>query len=251
MTTGKLTSVIFFTITIFLFSTVVVLAAKPTVAKGERATDAAKASPVAKGLVCGGVSGKECPGGFVCRYEDNYPDAQGVCIKNQATASAEGKRRSCEAKKTAVGNRSGQIIRFSNNMIDKFASISGRVQNFYTNKVIPSGNTVASYSALLADIEAKKASASAAVSEASSAAAAFDCDSAPKEQLTAFHQKMKGVITSLKEYRRSVRNLIVAVHTAFNQGEKSATGTARNKNKLTPTTTPTATPTATDSGGTQ
>lgn len=198
-----------------------VLAAKPAVVRGEDATGTSKAT------------------------------APGQLKRSSDAATIPGKLRSCQAKQEAVKKRSTQIVKFSDNMITKFSSISARVEKFYTEKVQPSGKTVASYSALLADIEAKKASASAAVAEASSTAAAFDCENAPKEQLTAFHQQMKKVTVALKEYRKSIRNLIVAVHTALGEGsDRSATaGAARNKNKLTPTAT--TTPAATNSGGTQ
>ena len=216
VTNGKITSIFFLGVTIFLFSAVMVLAAKPVLVRGQDVSDSPRATSPGK----------------LNRATD-------------AAQNAQGKLRSCQAREAAVKNRSEQIVKFSDNMLTKFASISARVQNFYTEKVQPSGKTVANYNTLLADIETKKASASAAVVQASATALAFSCEEAPKEQLRTFHQDMKRVIAALKEYRRSIRNLIVAVHTALGEGEKSASGAAR---KLIPTTT--VTPTATGSGGT-
>jgi len=32
--------------------------------------------------ICGGILGKICPDGFTCKYDGNYPDATGSCVKN-------------------------------------------------------------------------------------------------------------------------------------------------------------------------
>ncbi len=34
------------------------------------------------GSFCGGFVGVICPDGYNCKYDDNYPDASGVCVKN-------------------------------------------------------------------------------------------------------------------------------------------------------------------------
>lgn len=36
----------------------------------------------AEGSFCGGFAGVICPDGYNCKYDDNYPDASGICIKN-------------------------------------------------------------------------------------------------------------------------------------------------------------------------
>lgn len=33
------------------------------------------------GQFCGGIMGKACPQGYTCKYDGNYPDAGGKCIK--------------------------------------------------------------------------------------------------------------------------------------------------------------------------
>lgn len=30
---------------------------------------------------CGGIAGIQCPKGYLCDIQDNYPDAMGVCVK--------------------------------------------------------------------------------------------------------------------------------------------------------------------------
>lgn len=34
-------------------------------------------------IFCGGIAGVSCPDGFSCKYNGDYPDAGGVCIKNE------------------------------------------------------------------------------------------------------------------------------------------------------------------------
>ncbi len=33
------------------------------------------------GKFCGGFAGIECPVGYLCKYDGNYPDASGICVK--------------------------------------------------------------------------------------------------------------------------------------------------------------------------
>lgn len=33
------------------------------------------------GVFCGGIAGMSCPNEYKCKYDGNYPDAGGVCIK--------------------------------------------------------------------------------------------------------------------------------------------------------------------------
>jgi len=34
---------------------------------------------------CGGIAGLECPDGFICEYDGDYPDASGVCVPKGET----------------------------------------------------------------------------------------------------------------------------------------------------------------------
>lgn len=37
--------------------------------------------PSGEGEICGGIAGFVCDEGLTCRYQGNYPDAAGVCVK--------------------------------------------------------------------------------------------------------------------------------------------------------------------------
>lgn len=120
--------------------------------------------------------------------------------------------RSCQAREEAVTKRMMSLTRMAKNMIDVFEKISGRVQTFYTNVVLPSGKTLPNYDALIADIAAKKQTVLDDLSAAEAKVNAFNCESGdPGMILREFRQDMQQVKTDLAAYRKSIRNLIVAV----------------------------------------
>jgi hypothetical protein len=123
------------------------------------------------------------------------------------------KLKACQARENGIKNRSTQLAGMAKNMQDKFDVIAKRVQDYYTATVIPSGKTVANYDALLADIQAKKAVISSALSKSQADANNFSCTSGdPKGMMTTFKDDMQAVKQALREYRTSIKNLIVAVH---------------------------------------
>lgn len=131
---------------------------------------------------------------------------------NIETRLTDAKLKSCQAKQNAIKKRSDQLVKMTNNMLDKFDKIATRVETYYTDVVVPSGKTVSNYDALLADIAAKKTAVQTALTKAQTDAQAFDCTgSDPKGQLTQFREDMQSVKKALKDYRTAIKNLIVAV----------------------------------------
>jgi hypothetical protein len=123
--------------------------------------------------------------------------------------------RACESREESIKKRGDNLTRMSANMLGKFDAIVMRVKEFYEEKVISSGKSVSNYDELLADISAKKSAVEAALSEVPQASE-FDCSSdGPKALATDFREKMQAVKEALKEYRTSVKNLIVAVHSVL------------------------------------
>lgn len=124
----------------------------------------------------------------------------------------EAKLRACQAKENSTKKRMGQLEKMATKMLEKFSEIQGRVEKYYTEKVLPSGKVVANYSALTADIQTKKTAVQTAVTKVKTSAAGFSCaDGDPKEQMKQFRDGMREVKSALKDYRTSIRNLIVAV----------------------------------------
>ncbi len=138
-------------------------------------------------------------------------EAVGVRLQNA-------KLKSCQARENAIKQRSTSLTGTVNNMLSKFDAIAQRVEDYYTAKVVPAGKTVANYNSLVSDIQAKKAAVGSALSTAQSVSTNFSCTEAdPKGQLTQFRQDMQQVMSALKNYRTSIKNLIVAVHSVVGE----------------------------------
>ncbi|MDT4881115.1 hypothetical protein FQZ97_1169370 [compost metagenome] len=106
--------------------------------------------------------------------------------------------------------------------IDLFSSIAERTKAFYEKK----GRELSNYDALVADVAAKKESAQDAVAMIAVRGAEFDCNSDdPKGSVTSFREHQKQAIAALKEYKTSVKNLIVGVKsvqsTTSSEGEQN------------------------------
>ena len=159
-----------------------------------------------------------------------------------------GKLRACQSKENSVQKRLGQLMRLSVKMLGKFDAITLRIENFYTTKVVPSGKTLPNYDALVADIAAKKTLVQTALTKAQTDSTNFSCTiDDPKGHLNRFRLEMQAVKKALHNYRTSIKNLIVAVHTLVGDTEESPEPNETHKPKPTPTVTPTpsVTPTVT------
>lgn len=156
-------------------------------------------------------------------------------VSAQQAASQEGKQRAqnrltdvklraCQAKEDVIQKRADHLTQLATSMEGNFDKHAQRVEEYYTSKVVPSGKTVPNYDSLVADIQAKKTAVAAALSAAQSDANSFSCvGNDPKGQLTQFRQDMQTVKIALKEYRTSIKNLIVTI--------RSVTGTIERENK--------------------
>lgn len=132
-----------------------------------------------------------------------------------ATKLTEVKLKVCQNKEAAIQKRNTALNKMAANMLTKFDSIATRVETYYTTKAVPAGKTVTNYDALVAEIATKKTAVTVALTTANTDAAAFSCASDdPKGQLTLYRTDMQAVKQALKDYRTSIKNLIVAVRTA-------------------------------------
>ena len=139
----------------------------------------------------------------------------------------EAKLKACQARENAIKKRMEQLTKLVTTMQEKFGAIAGRVEEYYTSKVVPSGKTVANYDSLVADIQTKKGAVQTALTTAQGNAGSFACDgNDPKGQLIQFKDDMRAVKSALKDYRTSIKNLIVAV--------RSVTGTTERNNPTSP-----------------
>lgn len=135
-------------------------------------------------------------------------------LPSQATSNLEGaKLRACQARENAIKTRSTHLVQLVTSMESKFDAITKRVEDYYTSKVVPSGKTISNYNVLVSDIKTKKAAVQTVLTQAQNDASGFSCTgSDPRLKMTQFRDDMQAVKKALKDYRTSVKNLIVAVH---------------------------------------
>lgn len=124
--------------------------------------------------------------------------------------------KSCEVRMDNIKKRSESLAERAEKMENNFGALAVRVQEYYTTKLVPAGVSVSNYDALVSDIATKKAAVDIAIAEAKSKTTSFDCTdvSTAKTRVSEYRVAMQKVIAALKEYKTSVKNLIVAVRTA-------------------------------------
>lgn len=129
------------------------------------------------------------------------------------------RQKSCDARMNTIKTRSESLTNRAQRMENTFADIAKRVEDYYTGKLVPAGITVSNYDSLVSDIAAKKAVVDTTLADANSKASSFSCAdlTAVKAEVTAYRVAMQKVITALKDYRTSIKNLIVAVRGAAGQ----------------------------------
>lgn len=132
----------------------------------------------------------------------------------------------CQVHEKNITKRLESLTNLVANQEEKFASIAARVENHYTTKLVPAGKTVDNYDSLVADIATKKIAVDAALTTAKTDASNFSCTADdPKGLLTTFRKDMQAVKSALKNYRKSVRNLIVGIRSEKGSPEASPTPT--------------------------
>lgn len=116
---------------------------------------------------------------------------------------------SCLARQDAVKTRSENLINLGNDLLKTFDDISMRAQNFYTKNNL----NVSNYSSLIADIASKRVAVETSLTQSQAVLNGFNCSTGnPKYLIQLFNSKMKSAHQSLKNYKASIKNLIVAVH---------------------------------------
>jgi phosphotransferase system HPr-like phosphotransfer protein len=135
------------------------------------------------------------------------------------TKLASAKLKACQKRETAINNIMSRISDRGQKQLDLFTSIATRTETFYTNK----GKTLSNYSTLVADVTAKKDAAQTAVEAVKGDSVTFKCDGTdPKGAVSSFKEALKSEISALKDYKTSVKNLIVGVKSV--QGTTTSTG---------------------------
>lgn len=134
-------------------------------------------------------------------------EAQMEAIREQRKARLEGaKLQLCERRQDVIKKNIDKSVEQAQKHMDVFTKIADRVIAFANDNNRKPDN----FDALVAEVNAKKTAAQAAIDAAGTAD--FDCTSdAPKGQIEAFRATFKSMKSALKEYRTSIKNLIVGV----------------------------------------
>ena len=168
---------------------------------------------------------------FAVGKPDTLPGRQSGLPARAQNRLTDTKLKACQARENAIKTRFERLSQLVTTMEEKFDAIAGRVEEYYTSKVVPGGKTVANYDSLIADIATKKVAVGTALTKARNNVSGFSCDgNDPKGQMMTYRSDMQGVIQELKNYRTSIKDLIVAV--------RSVTGTTERAN---PSVSPTPT----------
>lgn len=185
-------------------------------------------------FVAGGGPGCEgqCPSGTkeiktVATEDRGLAGSSSAIKKPRKDLLSEIKVRACEAKQSVISKRSEQIVKRTTNQQDLFSKLATNVENYYQATLLPQDKIVVNYDALVASISASQAAIAPLLAKAQADATTFSCDKdKPANQLKTFDTDMKAVIRALETYRKSVRNLIVAVRSVVGE-ENSATSSAK------------------------
>lgn len=147
------------------------------------------------------------------------------------------KLQACQRIESALTQRSTHLVDLVLEMEKRFTAIAQGVEQYYITQVVPTGTTLPTYNALVADIATKENAITPLVAAAQSDVTNFSCSADnPGASMTQYRTNMQAVITGLQEYRSAIVALITAVRTL---PTVSPTGTP----SATPTTvTPSVTP---------
>lgn len=142
--------------------------------------------------------------------------------------SESGKMKACQAREASIKTRMSHLAQLAQMMQKKFDQHVTEVEKYYTNKVVPFGKTVSNYDSLVTEVQTKKAAVQTALNKAQADVNNFNCSQVnPKAQVTQFRQDMQAVKKALKDFRTSIKNLIVAVHSV--KGVENKEGTHSSK----------------------
>lgn len=160
-------------------------------------------------------------------YSNGVPQVS-TARQNTQTRLKDAKLKVCQARENGIKQRSSRLTQLVTTMENKFDAIVQRVEDYYNSKVVPSGKSVSNYNSLISDIQTKKAAVQTALSKTQSDVSGFSCTSDnPKGQMTQFREDMQAVKRALKEYRTSIKSLIVAVRSVTGVQNSERSGSPR------------------------
>lgn len=181
----------------------------------------------------GGSSGEQGSSqGNVVREEiknivSNKGTSSALRINERLQQRLEGtKLKLCQQKQNMIQTRSKNMVRHMEKQMNVFDKIASRTATFYQDKILASGKSLSNYNTLTTEIQAKKASVTLLLSQASDSAKVFDCTGEkPVANLTQFRDETQATIKAMQEYKQAIKNLIVAIASLVEDVTPSPVGT--------------------------
>jgi hypothetical protein len=136
----------------------------------------------------------------------------------------------CLEKSQDVKKRSVYLVNSVREIQKKFTSIVEGVENYYKEKIAPSGITLPNYDVHVADISSREKIVTSLLEKAQTDATNFSCTGVdPHGQLQQLDIDVRAVLQALQEYRTGIYNLITAL-----RGLKIVEPTANTVRSVTP-----------------
>jgi lysyl-tRNA synthetase class II len=150
------------------------------------------------------------------------------------TKTHEQKQQACSARKANLTKRMNNSVAAAERHKAVFDKIYTRVQNFYTDKKL----NVANYDTLKTSADTAKQDAADQIAALKSLDVTVDCTQADSlaTNISAFQSAVKSTRDSLKAYRKSLVDLITALHGASTSTDKTG-GTSTDDSTTNSTTT--------------
>lgn len=129
--------------------------------------------------------------------------------KEQVKAMLEGtKLQACKSREEAIRTRQRSLVRLASGQLKIMDNWVKRLTDFYEEK----GLKIENYNDLLSSIDAARSNLIQSLDEASSLTENFSCEADnPKGLYNQFRQKMQETKRNMFEYRKAIKNLLVAI----------------------------------------
>jgi len=147
--------------------------------------------------------------------------------KQKSTAD---RQKACQAHQTEINKRVSNYAKSAQKHLDTFNAIFTKVQAFHDSK----GLTVANYDTLVAAAKTKQTAAQTAVDALAALNVKIDCSqSDPASSVASVKVAVKNARTTLQDYRKSIKDIVVALKGAStaqsNTEDKTSTSTGGNQ----------------------
>lgn len=130
----------------------------------------------------------------------------------------EAKQRVCKVHEQVIDSIMSRMSDRASKQLDTLNKIVERVEAFYAAK----GKVLSNYNALVADVNAKRIAAEAAVAKVTSANGTFSCTGDnPRGVASGFKTDAQAKNDALKAYKTAIKNLIVGVKSVQGTTERS------------------------------